>query len=71
MQYVCLGRGKGVIMRELWVDGWAIFRAQQTSLPKLLDKYYQNFIKYHDFGIIFNTVDENNNVDNNNNIADN
>ena len=53
------------------MDGWAIFRAQWTSSPKLLDKYYQNFIKYHDFAIIFNTVDENNNVDKNNNIDHN
>ena len=71
MQYVCLERGRKVIKGELWVDGWAIFRALRTSFPKLLDKYYQNFKNYHDFAIIFNTVDENNNVDNNKNIDDN
>ena len=71
MQYVCLGRGREVSKGELWVDGWAIFRAHRTSFPKLLDKYYQYFMKSHDFAIIFNTVDENNNVDNNNNIDHN
>ena len=53
----CVWGGGGKWLREScgWVDGWAIFRAQRTSSPKLLDKYYQNFIKYHDFAIIFNT----------------
>ena len=70
---MCVWGGGGKRLREScgWVDGWAILMAQRTSSPKLLDKYYQNFIKYHDFAIIFNTVDENNNVDNNNNIDDN
>ena len=71
MQYVHLGRERGAIKGELWVDGWAIFRAQRNCFPKLLDKYYQNFMKFHDFAIIFNTVHENNNVDKNNNIDHN
>ena len=55
---MCVWGGGGKRLREScgWVDGWAIFRAQRTSSPKLLDKYYQNFIKYHDFAIIVNTV---------------
>ena len=31
------GGGREVIEGELLVDGWAIFRAQRTSSPKLLD----------------------------------
>ena len=53
------------------MGGWTIFRPQPTSSSKLLHKYYQiscNYMKFHDFAIIFNIVDDNNNVDNNNNI---
>ena len=73
MQCVCLWRGRGVIKGELWVDG-LFLGLNQPVLPNYYTntiKISCNYMKFHDFAIIFNIVDDNNNVDNNNNIDDN